>query len=136
MYRILLIVGLVLAALVYLVPVFVTNLPQFWKNYLPSQGFHLGLDLQGGTHLVMSVDVQKAIENSIDHTIEELKHELADAKVAFDSIERRDTHIAVHFAGSENRDKFTDLVKERFPNLTIESSTTEGGGLALQLALA
>jgi preprotein translocase subunit SecD len=135
-YRILLIIGLVVVALVYLIPTFATNLPQFWKDYLPSQGFHLGLDLQGGTHLVMAVDVQKAIENSIDHTIEELKHELGDAKIAFDSIDRRDSHIAVHFAGSENRDKFTDLVKDRFPNLTIESSTTEGGGLNLQLALA
>jgi preprotein translocase subunit SecD len=134
-YRIMLIVGLVLVALVYLIPTFVTNLPQFWRDYLPSQSFHLGLDLQGGTHLVMTVDVQKAIENSIEHTIEDLKHELGDAKISPDTIERRDSHIAVHFGGSENRDKFTDLVKDRFPNLLIESSSTEGGGLDVQLAL-
>src|SRR5262249_58249702 len=117
-----LIVGLVVVALVYLVPTFVTNLPQFWKDYLPSQSFHLGLDLQGGTHLVMTVDVQKALENSIDHTIDDLKHEMADDKIAVDTIERREVRIAAHFANGEDRDKFTDLVKDRFPNLTVESS--------------
>ena len=60
-YRALLIVGLTLLAIVYLIPSLVSDLPQFWKDYLPTQRVHLGLDLQGGTHLVMTVDVQKAL---------------------------------------------------------------------------
>src|SRR5262249_6705620 len=70
------------------------------------------------------------------HTIDDLKHEMADAKIAVDTIERREVRIAAHFANGEDRDKFTDLVKDRFPNLTVESSNTEGGGANLQLALA
>ena len=63
LYRVLLILGLTVVAVVYLVPTFVADLPQLWKDYLPSHPIHLGLDLQGGTHLVMTVDVQKALEN-------------------------------------------------------------------------
>ena len=39
------------AALVYLVPSF-TALPDQWKKYMPSDKLRLGLDLQGGMHLV------------------------------------------------------------------------------------
>jgi preprotein translocase subunit SecD len=132
LYRILLIVGLNVVAAVYLIPTFVTDLPQFWKDYLPSQRIHLGLDLQGGTHLVMTVDVQKALENSLDHMIEELKREGKDAKVNIQSAERKDTSLQVTVNNAE-RDQFTDLVKDRFPNLQIANSSTENGAASMQL---
>ena len=133
-YRALLIVGLTLLAIVYLIPSLVSDLPQFWKDYLPTQRVHLGLDLQGGTHLVMTVDVQKALENSLDHSVDELKRELSDAKITTSGIERADAHIQVHVTGNQ-REQFTDFVKERFPNLTIENSNSEDGTVNMQLAL-
>jgi preprotein translocase subunit SecD len=134
LYRILLIVGLNVVAAVYLVPTFVTDLPQFWKDYLPTQRIHLGLDLQGGTHLVMTVDVQKAIENSLDHTVEEIKREGKDAKVNIVGAERADSSIQVR-VNSSDRSQFTDMIKERFPNLTIANANTEDGTANLQLTL-
>jgi len=136
LYRFLLIVGLTLAAVVYLVPTFVTDLPGFWKSYLPTQHIRLGLDLQGGTHLVMTVDVDKALENSLDHNIDDIKHELGEAKIVPDAIERKDMHIVVRLSNSENRDRLTDLLKDRFPNLAIEDSSTADGAVTLQLGLA
>jgi preprotein translocase subunit SecD len=134
-YRALLIAGLTLLAVVYLVPTFVTDLPQFWKDYLPTQRVHLGLDLQGGTHLVLNVDVQKAVENSLDHNIDDLKRELGDAKISIDGIERQDSRVQVRISNVEARTQFTDFVKEHFPNLTIENSSTEDGTARLELAL-
>ena len=134
-YRILLILGLTLVAIVYLMPTLVTNLPQFWKDYLPTQRVHLGLDLQGGTHLVLSVDVDKALENTLDHDIEDLKKEAVDTKVSVDGIERKDMHIITRISNGDARTQFTDMVKERFPNLAIEDSSTEGGVATLQLAM-
>ncbi len=131
-YRTLLIVGLTVAAIVYLVPTFVTDLPQFWKDYLPGQRVHLGLDLQGGTHLVMTVDVQKALENSLDHMVEELKREATDAKISIEGAQRADSSLQVR-VNSDAREQFTDLVKDRFPNLTIANSSTEGGTSSIEL---
>ncbi|MFQ5666284.1 MAG: protein translocase subunit SecD [Candidatus Binatia bacterium] len=133
-YRIALILGLTVIAAVYLVPSFVTDLPQFWKDYLPTQGVHLGLDLQGGTHLVMTVEVQKAIENALDHDIDELKRELRDAKITLDSAERKDSRITVRLA-THDRSRFTDFIKNRFPNLHIENASSEDGRLSMRLAL-
>ncbi len=135
LYRILLIVALIVIAAIYLVPTFVTSLPDFWKQYLPDQRFHLGLDLQGGTHLVMTVDVDKAVENTVDHNIEEMKRELQTAKIAIDGIERKNLHVLVRLSSNDSRTAFNDFVKEHFPNFTVESSTTEGGTPQFELAL-
>jgi preprotein translocase subunit SecD len=134
LYRILLIAGLMAVAAVYLAPTFVVDLPQFWKDYLAAQPIRLGLDLQGGTHLVMTVDVQKAVENSLDRTVEVLKRQLAEANVGITGAERKDSRIDVRLANTE-RTSFTDFINERFPDLTIEHSSTENGSAVIELAL-
>jgi len=135
LYRILLIVALITIAIVYLVPTFVTDLPDLWKQYLPDQRIRLGLDLQGGTHLVMTVEVDKAVENTLDHTSEAMKRELEEAKIGIDGIERKHLRLQVRLASNDSRTAFNDFVKEHFPNLTVESSTTEGGTPQFELAL-
>ena len=135
LYRVLLILVLTVLAGVYLVPSFVTDLPPFWKDYLPTQRVHLGLDLQGGTHLVLTVDIAKAIENALDHNVDDLKKEVADAKITVDGIERKGNSIHVRISNGDARTQFTDLAKEHFPNLAVESSGTEEGVTTLGLAM-
>ena len=55
----------VVVALVYLLPTLV-NVPLWWQGTLPSEKISLGLDLQGGMHLLMEVDSEKAVENTIE----------------------------------------------------------------------
>jgi preprotein translocase subunit SecD len=130
-----LIVGLLVVAAVYLTPSLVSDLPQFWKDYLPSNRIRLGLDLQGGTHLVLTVDVEKAIESSLGHTVEEIKREAADAKISVDSVERVGTKIEARISNPEARAPFTDLIKENFPNLQVADSSTSGGVATLHIGL-
>ena len=48
----------------FLVPTVVgeEGLPGWWKGALPSEPVHLGLDLQGGIHMVLEVQVDRAVE--------------------------------------------------------------------------
>ncbi len=57
----------IVVALIYLVPTFVSKdkLPSWWTSVLPTDQINLGLDLQGGTHLILTVKVDKAIENNV-----------------------------------------------------------------------
>jgi preprotein translocase subunit SecD len=55
--RLVIFLALTLVAVVYLVPSFVRELPPWWSQYLPTDRINLGLDLQGGTHLVLEVKV-------------------------------------------------------------------------------
>src|SRR5512135_1752465 len=77
-----------LAAVIYLVPTFVKPLPEWWTNFLPSDKIHLGLDLQGGSHLVLEVKVDKAIENNIERIRGELTNALHEKGVSGVSVDR------------------------------------------------
>jgi preprotein translocase subunit SecD len=51
---------------------------------------HLGLDLKGGTHLILQVMVNDAVNAETDHAIELLKDELSKAKIAYADISKPD----------------------------------------------
>src|SRR6185437_3553867 len=51
---------------------------------------HLGLDLKGGTHLILEVMVNEAVSAETDHAVEQLKDELQKAKVTFSDVSKPD----------------------------------------------
>ena len=51
---------------------------------------HLGLDLKGGTYLILQVMVNDAIGAETDHAMETLKEEFTKAKVTFTDISKPD----------------------------------------------
>ena len=134
-YRIGAILVLIVAALVYLTPSLVSELPDFWKRYLPSHRIRLGLDLQGGTHLVLTVDVDKAIENSLERTGEDLRREAQDKQIPVSNVERRDKTLLVRLDSSEARAAFETFVRDDFSILTITDSRTENGATVVELRL-
>jgi preprotein translocase subunit SecD len=77
-----------LIALIYLVPTLVQPLPGWWSNFLPMDRIHLGLDLQGGSHLVLEVKVDKALENNVERARGELTNALREKGVSGVSVER------------------------------------------------
>ncbi len=72
-----------LTGLFFLTPSLTVDLPDMWKKYLPMDKIHLGLDLQGGTHLVLEVDTEKAVESTIDRMTNDIKETLMTNKVRF-----------------------------------------------------
>ena len=77
-WKIALLAFLMIFAGVILSPSMFKSTPDWWKKYLVPDGLRLGLDLQGGMHLVLKVDLEKAIENSLDLSASDLKEALAE----------------------------------------------------------
>ena len=80
-WKIFLLVFVIFFSGVTLLPSFYSKAPEWWKTYFAPAGLRLGLDLQGGMHLVLKVDLDKAIENSLDLAAQDLKEGLADKKI-------------------------------------------------------
>ncbi len=78
--------------LVFLYGIF--GIPQKFNGDGLKQGIldriHLGLDLKGGTHLILQVMVNDAVNAETDHAIELLKDELSKAKVAYADVSKPD----------------------------------------------
>ncbi|MCI5224412.1 MAG: protein translocase subunit SecDF, partial [Candidatus Electrothrix sp. AR4] len=63
-------------------PSFYKDSPNWWKKYLAPEGLKLGLDLQGGMHLVLRVDLDRAVANSLDLAASDLKEGLAEKNIS------------------------------------------------------
>ncbi len=51
-------IGLLVAlSVIFIIPSLTKNFPSWWNKVLPSEGMRLGLDLQGGMHLILKVDL-------------------------------------------------------------------------------
>lgn len=95
--RLTLLVIATLTALIYLAPTFISKeknggrrdgMPDWWSGFLPAERIHLGLDLQGGTHLVLEVKVDKAVENSLDRIKGDLSNILRERGLSGVGVER------------------------------------------------
>jgi len=118
-----------LLALFYLTPSLTPDLPDMWKKYLPMDKIHLGLDLQGGTHLVLEVDTVKAVESTILRLSNDVKESLMSNKVRFVYLEgtkKADT-ISFELPDSASRTAFEKVIKDNYPDLEIVSSEIHGG---------
>src|SRR5262249_3556167 len=117
-----------------LVPSFSSNLPDFWKSYLPTPKIQLGLDLQGGTHLLLDVKLDDAVKNALSRRAEDLKRELKDSKVAFSDVSAAGDSVRVTLSDRHDRSALEDIVEKDFIDMTISSSSTEGGGSTYNLS--
>lgn len=125
--RVAITVVICLAALFYLTPTLIPDLPEFWKKNLPSDRIHLGLDLQGGMHLVLEVDTAKALESTMERTSNDLKETLMDKRVRFRNIERTKAGISLELPDPASRGAFDKILKDSYPDLEVAKSETREG---------
>lgn len=124
-----------LAALFYLTPTFLSPLPSWWQEYLPTDRIHLGLDLQGGSHLVLEVRVDKAVDNAVERLkgdLNSLLREKGIAPTGLDRVQGSQIDLKVPAASA---DKVREILKTEFPNLVIINSSSRGGDTEFMLGL-
>ncbi|HEU5201789.1 MAG TPA: protein translocase subunit SecD, partial [Nitrospira sp.] len=88
-------------------------LPGWAKLLLPNKGITLGLDLQGGIHLVMEVDEDRAVEIAVDRSVVALQDLLVDKKIPVESVRRTGpTTITIQFQNAELKPQIQKLLDE------------------------
>jgi preprotein translocase subunit SecD len=104
----------VILALIFFLPntpVF-KYLPEWWKNAMPSKGIVLGLDLQGGLHLVFEVEGDKAVELTVQRYASQIKDLLAKKKLTAD-VSVSGLNITINPASVDIR----RVVEDNYPTL-------------------
>lgn len=125
-----------LAALIFLIPTFVPNIPSPWNKYLPKEKIHLGLDLQGGMHLVLEVDTQKAMEAMMERLSENLKESLMDNRIRFRNLKTtEDGMISLELTESTAKTDLEKILRSDYQDLEIDSSSARDGGQLVHLKM-
>src|ERR1700704_1694693 len=97
-------------------PTFPTSIADVKSNF--AHQIKLGLDLQGGTHLILQVQVQEAIAQETDQTVDRLTTELRAKNIHYDEVRRADaTHILVRNIPSDQVSQFRDIVHDQYEGI-------------------
>ncbi len=77
---------------------------QSWPSFMPKQQLTLGLDLQGGAHLLLAMDQDEIKKDWINNLRDEARKELRDAKIGFTGIGTQGlTQLVVKLAKPEEQ---------------------------------
>ncbi|OPY87960.1 MAG: preprotein translocase subunit SecD [Smithella sp. PtaU1.Bin162] len=125
-----------LVALYFLIPTFVTPIPSPWNNYFPKDKIHLGLDLQGGMHLILEVDADRAMEYMIERMSVDLKESLMENKVRFRKIQKtKGDIISLELTEAAGKAALEKILNDQYYDLEIATSTAYEGGYAVNLKI-
>lgn len=117
-----------LLGLLYLLPSLGGGVPGWWSHVLPTEKIKLGLDLQGGIHLILEVESIKAVESHLERVAEELKQDLRKSKLRYADLKRSGSdQILVSLMREEDTTAFNDLVSGTFPDFKVESAPAPEG---------
>ncbi len=117
-------ISIILLSFVTVIPSFYQNTPKWWKTYMAPEGLRLGLDLQGGMHLILKVNLQKAAENALELAANDLKDTLTDESIsAVRSPSSSADTIIFTLPNASTVDKVKNLINEDFPDIDARIET-------------
>jgi preprotein translocase subunit SecD len=120
--------GIVLASILILLPSLNVDLPDWFKAGFGATKIQLGLDLQGGTHLLVAVELDEAVKTQLRRRADDLKHELKANKIDFTDVSVDKSGILnVKLKSSSDRTPFLDLAQKTFPDLIVSSGSDSTG---------
>src|SRR6266404_2481618 len=101
---------------------------------------HLGLDLKGGTHLILEVQVNDAVNSTTDHAVELLKDEFQKAGIAFADISKPDPkhqpeRVVVKGAALDAASKIRGIVSDRLPDFEASGGTENSWNVVMKAPL-
>jgi len=128
-------IGLLVAlSILFTLPSLTKDLPSW---LLSIEGMKLGLDLQGGMHLILKVDLNKALENEFDNLQQGLKDELRKKQIPIGKMEIKGFNRGVFIVPNPDQYKtIENTIKQEFPGVIIVSSVSRDFGLQVEIAFS
>ena len=103
-----------------------------WLQKIGAKPMKLGLDLRGGVHFLLEVDMDKAISQRMETSAADLRRQLRDNKLKFNSLSLNNNTITLQFANNADRDAVMDFLRRNGNEYTQQAvATTEGSSLRL-----
>ncbi|MDM9559628.1 protein translocase subunit SecD [Bordetella petrii] len=87
---------------------------------------YLGLDLRGGVHFLLQVDMQGALTARYDSLAADVRTVLRDEKIPVGGVERAGTSVVASFANADERDRAHSLLRGRLPDLQFTEGEESG----------
>ncbi|GAB1269198.1 protein translocase subunit SecD [Aurantivibrio infirmus] len=99
-----------------------------WLANLGGKPMNLGLDLAGGVHFLLEVDIDSAVKTRMETNASEIRRELRRERIRYQSAELQNNNIFVSsYESDEERTEANSVIRKEFPNML--RTEDESGGL-------
>ncbi len=98
----------------------VSNSPD-WLRALNALPMYLGLDLRGGVHFLLQIDMKTALNKKIEGYVNDVRTQLREQKIASAGVSRDGQTVIVRFRDAATRDKAMTVLGKNAPDLTLRS---------------
>ena len=106
------------------------NSPQ-WLASVGALPMYLGLDLRGGVHFLLEVDMKGALSKALDRFGSDIRGSLREKKIPYAGLDKRGSLIIVKFRNAESRTQAEAEIKKNYPDLDLRE---ENVGAEIHLA--
>lgn len=83
----------------------------------------LGLDLRGGVHFLLEVDMEAALTQRLEVNASAMRETLRDERIRYRNTEVEERSIAMDFMNEEDRDEARSLISRDFPSSSTATSS-------------
>lgn len=97
-----------------------------WLTAFNALPMYLGLDLRGGVHFLMEVDMVSAGKQAIERYTNEIRALLREEKIRYAMIRSEEGRVRLVLRNEEDRDQAYSILRKSFPTLVVEEAETAG----------
>ncbi len=97
-----------------------------WLTAIGALPMYLGLDLRGGVHFLLQVDMKSALAKKIDSIAGDIRGLLRDKRIQYSGVTRDGQGIIVRFRDREMRDKGLAEIEKNMPDLELKTQDEAG----------
>lgn len=97
-----------------------------WLQSVGAEPLKLGLDLRGGVHFLLEVDMNEAITKAQAQMLQDFRTDLREEKIRYSSVRKEDAGISIRFRNAEARDKAEDFLKSKYSDLLLTDKDVNG----------
>ncbi|QJY34717.1 protein translocase subunit SecD [Diaphorobacter sp. JS3050] len=105
-----------------------------WLTALHARPMYLGLDLRGGVHFMLQVDMQAAITKKIESYAGDLRSALREKNIRHGGIGREGQAVDIRVRDEATLTAARNLIADQFPDLAVVSSA-DGDGMRLRATI-
>ncbi len=98
-----------------------------WLQKIGAKPMKLGLDLRGGVHFLLEVDMNKAIAQRLETSSTDLRRQLRDNDIKFNSLSLNNNTITLQFANNDDRKAAMDFLRRNGNEFTQQAVATDSG---------
>lgn len=105
-----------------------------WLSKINALPMYLGLDLRGGVHFLMQVDMKAALDKAVDRYTNESRALLRDKKIFYNGISREASTVVIRFKERAEVDKAIKELTNQYPDLAIKDAN-QGEEIVLTMSM-